>query len=101
VTDWLSVATGRMRLKGAASDVMVDDVVALPYVVPITWPALLAARPSAFPALPTLEASGTLPQTGGMYCRGAVGRAKTTQGQTDAGFGSLYSLPFTLREVPT
>ena len=60
-TPWLTVSgAGVLQLSDGVAEENFSDLVALPFGVPSTWPALWAAYGRAFPRLPRLEAAGDL-----------------------------------------
>jgi hypothetical protein len=55
----LSMSGSSLTFTGhVTSDYFWDDIVALPFVVPSTWPAVFAARTLAYPLAPVLEVAG-------------------------------------------
>jgi hypothetical protein len=61
VTTFVSVSGGNVTFIGTGGDeTYLDDLVAYPFKVLDTWPAIVAARTTAFQGTPYLEATGDL-----------------------------------------
>jgi hypothetical protein len=61
VTTFFSVSGGNITFTGSGGDeTFLDDLIAYPFSVPDTWPAIVAARTTAFQGTPYLEATGDL-----------------------------------------
>lgn len=77
-----------------------DDVVALPYVVPDSWPAGMYARhsASAWSALPRVLAEGTF-AAASVTVRGKVTGSKVIRYSRSGTLTAGHMLEFTLREV--
>lgn len=54
----LSVTAGVLQLADGTNADVFSDLVALPFAVPLTWPAVLGVSTQAYPSIPTLEVNG-------------------------------------------
>lgn len=104
-TSWLSMAGGAVTLTntaGAAQDY--DDLVALPFLVAQTWPAIVAASSRPFPPLPRLEVYGDAllgsSASAPVTMMGEVGEATYVPARIGGAFDrTIQRLSVTLREV--
>lgn len=91
--------SGQLVLAGqVGAYAYLDDLLWFPCLWPTTWPPILYARTTAFPAVPKLEVAGDLlPSTTMLYtCNGSVGESEATN--RGSATSRLESLDLTLTE---
>lgn len=101
VSTYLNVTTAGALNIGAGGGAYVDDVVALPYLLPAAWVPLLYAFHNARPwsPLPRLYAAGLLDADGEVLVEGEVTGVEYLQFHKAGAWHTGQRVSFTLREV--
>lgn len=101
-TGWLSASSGAVTLANSLATAFdYDDLVAVPYLVPVDWPAIVSASARAYSQLPRLECHGDgLPDSSAsapVQMMGEPSEATFAPVAVTGGWGR--DLPVVLREV--
>ncbi len=93
---WLSWNGSGISLTGAPTKY--SEIAIYPFLMPTTWPAVIAARALALPKPPFIEVAGTfvvVPGTTSYTCRG---QALQCESQNRGALDRLQRIPFALEE---